>query len=197
MRDFNRRSFLNTFGTLSASAFLTSLTQPAWSRNLHKTLLNAESRSATDLAGDEDFWYYIQESFTVSPNIINLNNGGVSPSPKIVQDAMKKYFDICNEAPSYYMWRILDQGREPLRRNLAKLAGVSPEEIAMHRNASEALETVIFGLDLKAGDEVILTKQDYPNMINAWKQRELRDGIKLVWLNLELPSEDNDYLANQ
>ncbi|HEX4372400.1 MAG TPA: aminotransferase, partial [Puia sp.] len=76
MRDFNRRSFLNTFGTLSASAFLTSLTQPAWSRNLHKTLINAENRSATDLASDEDFWYYIQESFTVSPNIINLNNGG-------------------------------------------------------------------------------------------------------------------------
>ncbi|HLY70782.1 MAG TPA: aminotransferase class V-fold PLP-dependent enzyme [Puia sp.] len=197
MREFNRRSFLNTFGTLSTSAFLSSLTQPAWSRNLRQTLLKAENRPAADLASDEDFWYYIQESFTVSPNIINLNNGGVSPSPKIVQDAMKKYFDLSNEAPSYYMWRILDQGREPLRRNLAKLAGVSPEEIAMHRNASEALETVIFGLELKAGDEVVLTKQDYPNMINAWRQRELRDGIKLIWLNLDLPSEDNEYLANQ
>jgi selenocysteine lyase/cysteine desulfurase len=197
MRDFNRRSFLNTFGALSASAFFSSLAQPAWSRNLHKGLIKAENRSANELADDEDFWYYIQESFTVSPNIINLNNGGVSPSPKIVQDAMKKYFDLSNEAPSYYMWRILDQGREPLRRNLAKLAGSSPEEIAIHRNTSEALETVIFGLDLKAGDEVVLTKQDYPNMINAWKQRELRDGIKLVWLNLELPSEDNEYLASQ
>jgi len=197
MRDYNRRSFLNTFGTLSASAFLSSLTQPAWSRNLQKTIMSAENRSAQELAGDEDFWYYVQESFTVSPNLIYLNNGGVSPSPKIVQDAMKKYFDLSNEGPSYYMWRILDQGREPLRQNLAKLAGCSNEEIAMQRNASEALETVIFGLDLKAGDEVVLTKQDYPNMINAWKQRELRDGIKLVWLNLELPSEDNDYLANQ
>ena len=57
---------------------------------------------------------------------------------------------MCNEAPSYYMWRVLDQGREPLRKNLARLAGCSPEEIAIHRNASEALETVIFGLPLKA-----------------------------------------------
>src|SRR5580704_12317164 len=174
MRDFNRRSFLNTFRTLSASTFLTTLTQPAWSRNLHKAMMSAENRPAEELAGDEDFWYYVQESFTVSPNLIYLNNGGVSPSPKIVQDAMKKYFDMSNEGPSYYMWRILDQGREPLRSNLAKLAGCSPEEVAMQRNASEALETVIFGLDLKAGDEVVLTKQDYPNMINAWKQRELR-----------------------
>jgi selenocysteine lyase/cysteine desulfurase len=95
------------------------------------------------------------------------------------------------------MWRVLDQGREPLRRNLAKLAGCLPEELALQRNASEALETVIFGLDLKAGDEVVLTKQDYPNVINAWKQRELREGIKLVWVNLDLPSEDNEYLASQ
>ena len=105
--------------------------------------------------------------------------------------------DMCNEAPSYYMWRILDQGREPLRRNLARFAGATTEEIAIQRNASESLETVIFGLDLKAGDEVVLTKQDYPNMINAWKQREQREGIKLVWINLELPSEDNDYIAGE
>ncbi len=197
MSAFNRRSFLNTFGTLSASALLTSIAQPAWSRNLHRALTQADHRTPEQLAGDEDFWYYIQESFTVSPSLINLNNGGVSPSPKIVQDAMKRFHDMSNEAPSYYMWRILDQGREPLRKNLARIAGCSAEEIAIHRNASEALETVIFGLELKAGDEIVLSKQDYPNMINAWKQREMRDGIKLVWINLELPSEDEDYLVSQ
>ena len=109
---------------------------------------------------------------------------------KTVQDAMKRYYDYCNEAPSYYMWRILDQGREPLRRNLARVAGCDPEELAIQRNASEALEAVIFGLQLKPGDEVVLTHQDYPNMINAWKQREKREGIKLVWIDLELPSGD-------
>jgi selenocysteine lyase/cysteine desulfurase len=197
MRDFNRRAFINKFGAFSGSALLSTFVQPAWSNKLNKAIQHAKNSSPVDLASDEDFWYYVQESFTVSPNIINLNNGGVSPSPKIVQDAMKKYFDLSNEAPSYYMWRILDQGRESLRRDLAKLIGSSPEEVAMHRNASEALETVIFGLELKAGDEVVLTKQDYPNMINAWKQRELRDGIKLIWLNLDLPSEDNEYLANE
>src|SRR5438045_9318379 len=95
------------------------------------------------------------------------------------------------------MCQKLDQGREPLRKNLARLAGTSNEEIAIQRNASEALETVIFGLDLKPGDEVVLTKQDYPNTINAWKQREQRDGIKLIWVNLNLPSEDNEYMAGQ
>ncbi|WP_315816845.1 aminotransferase class V-fold PLP-dependent enzyme [Paraflavitalea speifideaquila] len=87
-------------------------------------------------------------------------------------------------------------GKGALAKNLALLAGCSPEEIAIHRNASEALENVIFGLQLKAGDEVVLSKQDYPNMMNAWKQRELRDGIKLVWVNLDLPSEDNEAMTN-
>jgi len=180
MPGFNRRRFLDTLGTFSATALLSSISRPAWSRNLDKALHHAEERLPGELAGDEDFWYFVQQSFTTSSGIINLNNGGVSPSPKSVQDAVKRYHDMCNEAPSYYMWRILDQGREPLRKELARIAGTSPEEIAIHRNASEALETVIFGLQLKAGDEVVLSKQDYPNMINAWKQREIRDGIKLV-----------------
>jgi selenocysteine lyase/cysteine desulfurase len=197
MNPNSRRSFLQRAGVFSATAFLSSLTKPAWSRNLEQALNQAAGISPDELASDEEFWYYIQQSFTVSPSLINLNNGGVSPAPKTVQDAMKRYYDLSNEAPSYYMWRVLDQGREPLRKNLAKLAGCSPEEIAINRNSSEGLETVIFGLQLKAGDEVVAAKQDYPNMINAYKQRELRDGIKITWINLELPSEDENYLVNQ
>src|SRR5215831_1885339 len=195
MASSNRRGFINKVSTFSAAALLTSISQPAWSRNLKKALQKAADISPGELAEDEDFWRYIQQSYTCSSWLINLNNGGVAPSPKVVQDAMKTNFDLCNEAPSYFMWRVLDLGREPLRENLAKMAGCSKEEVAIHRNTSEALETVIFGLDLKAGDEVVLSKQDYPNMINAWKQREKRDGIRLVWVNLDLPSEDNDYLA--
>jgi selenocysteine lyase/cysteine desulfurase len=80
---------------------------------------------------------------------------------------------------------------------LARIAGCSAEEIAMNRNSSEGLETIIFGLQLKAGDEVVASKQDYPNMINAYKQRETREGIKMVWINLELPSENEDYIVSQ
>ncbi len=193
----DRRRFLKKAGIFSATAFLSTLAKPSWAKNLDSAIRNAEGVPALDLASEEDFWYYIQQSFTVSPTIINLNNGGVSPAPKTVQDAMKRYYDLSNEAPSYYMWRILDQGREPLRRHLAKTAGCDPEEIVINRNSSEGLETVIFGLQLKPGDEVVAAKQDYPNVINAYKQREKRDGIKLVWINLELPSEDDDYIVRQ
>ena len=197
MSSNNRRRFLQKVGTFSATAILSSITKPMWARNFEAAIRDAEGVSAEDLATEEDFWYYIQQSFTVSPSLINLNNGGVSPAPKTVQDAMKRYYDYCNEAPSYYMWRILDQGREPLRKNMAKMAGCDAEEIAINRNSSEGLETAIFGLQLKAGDEVVAAKQDYPNMVNAYKQREMRDGIKMIWINLELPSEDENYLVSQ
>lgn len=195
MTAFNRRNFLSRVGSFSFATAMAAVAQPAWSKQLQHALNKANNTDPAAIASDEDFWYYVQQAYTSSSGIINLNNGGVAPSPKTVQEAMKRYHDLSNEAPSYYMWRILDQGREPLRSSLAKLAGTDAEEIAIHRNASEALETVIFGLELNAGDEVVLSKQDYPNMINAWKQREQRDKIRLVWVNLDLPSEDNEYLA--
>ena len=85
----------------------------------------------------------------------------------------------------------------PCEKIWRRLSGCDPEEVAINRNSSEGLETVIFGLQLKAGDEVVAAKQDYPNMVNAYKQREMRDGIKMVWINLELPSEDENYLVQQ
>lgn len=197
MNQQQRRSFLRKLGALTGAGLLASVSQQARAARLDRALQEVAHLSADELAADEDFWYYIQQSFTVNPGIINLNNGGVSPAPRTVQEAMKRYYDLSNEAPSYYMWRVLDQGRESLRRNLARLAGCDAEEIAINRNSSEGLETVIFGLQLKAGDEVVAARQDYPNMINAYKQREKRDGIKMVWINLELPSEDEEYLVQQ
>jgi selenocysteine lyase/cysteine desulfurase len=193
----HRRSFLQKAGLASATLLLSSLTRPAWSRNLQAALQDAKGVSADDLATEEEFWYYIQQAFTVSSSLINLNNGGVSPAPKTVQDAMKRYYDYSNEAPSYYMWRILDQGREALRSNLARMAGCEAEEIVINRNSSEGLETIIFGLPLKAGDEIVASRQDYPNVVHAWQQREQREGIKINWVNLELPTENEHYLVEQ
>ena len=147
------------------------------------------------IAADEDYWSVIQQAYTVNPSIINFNNGGVSPAPKVVQDALDRYNKLANEAPSYYMWRIIDMGREPLREKLAELAGCNPEEIAINRNATEALNTVIFGLDLKKGDEVIGTKQDYPNMINAWRQRAAREGVVYNQISFDFPVENVEQIV--
>ncbi len=188
--DKDRREFLKTISIIGGTTSL-----------LLSQSLKLESKQNfkydSSESNDEDFWAWVQRSYTSSPNIINLNNGGVSPQPKYVQDTLETYNRLCNEAPTYYMWQILDQGREPLRAKLAKLAGTSPDEIAICRNTTEALNNVIFGLTFKKDDEVVLCKQDYPNVINSWKQREIRDGIKILWVNLDLPIENDDIIVNK
>lgn len=191
MQPFQRRAFLGHMAAASAIPMIPTFLKPeadfSWIQRY-----KASSSSALALASDETFWYQIKNMYSSSPGLLNLNNGGVSPQPIIVQEAFERYNRLCNEAPSYYMWRILDQGREPLRQRLADLAGTSAEELAVVRNASEALETVIFGLRLQRGDKVVLSRLDYPNMMNAWKQREHRDGIELKWVDLDLPRMTND-----
>jgi len=192
----SRRSFLKAAGTLAGALAVSPLVAESVLRDWEEKEKYLSKRPDSSITTDEDFWGWVRESYTVSPNIINLNNGGVAPQPKVVQDAHIRFYQYCNEAPSYYMWRQLDLGREPLRTKLAEMAGCSPEEIAINRNSTEGLNTVIFGLNLKAGDEVVLTKYDYPNMMNAWKQREKRDGIKRVWLDLKLPIENDEEIVN-
>lgn len=141
---------------------------------------------------DEELWQRIAQAYTVSPNLINLNNAGVSPQPKVVQDALDRLNRYSNEGPPHYMWHMLDKGRELLRTKLADLAGASPEELAINRNTTEALATVTYGLSLRKEDEIVMTRQDYPNMIQDWKQKEMREGIKINWINFKLPIEDED-----
>lgn len=190
----DRRDFLKRSAALATTAAFTEL---IWSEELRAAITRVEPLDPSTVASDEEFWKSIRQSYTTSATIINLNNGGVSPAPKVVQDAVDRYNRLANEGPSYYMWQVLDKGRESLRRKIADLAGADPEEIAINRNTTEALDNIIFGLDFDKGDEVLLTKQDYPNMINAWKQREKRDGIILKWIDLELPTNDVDYLINK
>jgi selenocysteine lyase/cysteine desulfurase len=187
-----RRSFikksLSIAGPLSFSGFAAT----AISEDIADALLTLNKSPSAPINNDEELWTRLAQAYTVSPTILNLNNGGVSPQPKVVQDAVDRYYHLSNEAPTYYMWQILDKGREPVRRKLADLAGTLSDEIAINRNTTEALATVTWGLTLKKGDEVVMAKQDYPNMIHAWKQKELRDGIVIKWLNFKLPIENED-----
>jgi selenocysteine lyase/cysteine desulfurase len=186
----DRRRFLSAVG-------ITAAFRPDSVARAQTALEGSYGRPADLVARDEDFWMNIRHAFTVDRNLINLNNGGVSPSPKIVSDTEKRYLDVENMTPSYYMWRILDPGIETVRRRLARMFGCDPEEIAITRNASEALEIVQLGMDLKPGDEVLTTNQDYPRMITTWQQRERRDGIKLRQITFPVPPPSLDYLTRR
>jgi len=155
------------------------------------------TKEAEQMAADEAFWTSIREHYKLDDKVINLNNGGVSPQPLSVQEAHIERYRMSNLAPSYFMWRKVDDEREPLRTRLAALVNCSAEEIAINRNATEGLNTIIFGLPLERGDGVVLSPYDYPHMLNAWRQRELRDGLKLSYVQLDLPMEDEDVIVER
>ena len=190
---FTRRSFLRSVGSAATLAGLASLRDGGIERIL------AASRSAAGIApetmaADEDYWREIQQAFTVDRSLINLNNGGVSPSPRVVQDAMRRYLEFSNSAPTVTMWQVLEPEIEGVRRRLAGAFGCDPEEMAITRNASESLEICIFGLNLKPGDEVLTTNQDYPRMLTSWRQRERREGIKIKTISFSVPPPSMDDL---
>lgn len=187
----SRKQFLKKLGTGAAVLGAGTFFSPLKAKDITQDLQRF-SGSPNEIAKDEDYWARVQQAFTVDRSLINLNNGGVSPSPEFVQAAMKRHLDYSNTAPVYTMWRILEPQREGVRKRIARNFGVDPEEIALTRNASESLQICQFGFDLKAGDEVLTTDQDYPRMINTFKQRERREGIKLKQFSIPVPAEDDD-----
>lgn len=187
-----RRNFLGTISlpaAAMAAGAVPALPRPAKTASIINELAG-HTGSPSQIAKDEDYWSRIAQAFTVDRSLINLNNGGVSPAPGWVQDAMKKHLDFSNKAPAYTMWRILEPQREIVRDRLARHWGVDPEEIALTRNASESLQICQLGMDLSPGDEVLTTTQDYGRMINTFKQRERRDGIVLKQFEIPVPAED-------
>ena len=164
---------------------------------LRRLASGVTGRAPADVARDEDFWLQVQQAFTLDRTLINLNNGGVSPSPRVVQDAMRRYLDYSNTAPAYTMWQILEPEIEAVRRRLAASFGCDPEEMAITRNASEALEAVQLGIPLERGDEVLTTTQDYPRMHTTWHQRERREGIVLREITFPVPPPSQEDLAER
>src|SRR6478672_12221798 len=174
----HRRDFLRQVIPAGAMGYVGLRTD--WVERVVAATGAVADRTPADVAADENYWREIQQAFTLDRTIINLNNGYTCPSPRVVHEALKRYLDISNQAPIHYMWNLLEPNIETVRRNLAAEVGCDPEELAITRNASEALQIAQLGLDLQAGDHVVTTDQDYGRMLDTWDQRARRDKIAVT-----------------
>jgi len=179
----NRRAL---FGSLGGAAALAAFRADALAR-IAQAAKTVAGKPAAAVAGDEAYWAEIARAFDVDRTLINLNNGGCSPAPAHVLEAMIRDLRFSNEIPVYHMWTVLEPRIESVRRELAAEFGCDPEEMAITRNASESLETLISGIDLKPGDEVVYTTQNYPRMITSWEQRARREGIVVKPISFPVP----------
>src|SRR5437762_578222 len=190
IRKRTRRNFISLAGKSLGLAAVSSATIGSLLRNVEAASKNVAHLTPEEAASDEDYWATIQNSFSVTRGIINLNNGGVSPSPLIVTEALVRYIWEQEDATAYTMWQILEPQCETIRTGLAELFGCDGEEIAITRNASESLETLLMGMDFKPGDEILTTTQDYPRMLTTLRQREKRENLKLKLIQIPIPARN-------
>ncbi|RIK68445.1 MAG: aminotransferase [Planctomycetota bacterium] len=203
----DRRMFLRTLTGATAAYTLPSLIDD-WPSIIHranasqpvegdnprngKTIPGRDQPSSMDDKNDESFWFNVQQAFSIDRSYINLNNGGVCPSPRVVMDAQRRQLEFTNNAPARHLWQVQDPQLELVRAKLARLYGCDPEEMAITRNASEALQISLNGIDLKPGDEILTSTHDYPRMIATIRQREKREGVVMKQVPLPPPDASQD-----
>ncbi len=187
---YKRRDFVKKITGLGGLITATSIFSHANIQKVKELSQKLKDTPSEEVAKNEDFWFTVQNAFTIDRSIINLNNGGVHPSPKVVQDAVKEYMDFGEKSPTYTMWEVLQPLKEVTRTKLASLFGCSPDEIAITRNSTESLHNILLGFPMSPGEEILTTTQDYPSMQNALNQRAMREGIVIKRVKLPVPIKE-------
>ena len=147
-----------------------------------------------DEAPDGAYWEEIRKLFEFDDRFIMMNNGTLGPMPKPVFNALTRYFrvQVTNPFDSY---NYLPTFREAVRTKLAAFVNASPDEVAITSNTTEGLNFVINGLDLKAGDEVLMSNLEHPGHVGPWKLKEKRAGITIKEVPLSPTAKSVDEIV--
>ena len=147
-----------------------------------------------DEAPDGAYWEEIRKLFEFEDRFIMMNNGTLGPMPKPVFNALTRYFrvQVTNPFDSY---NYLPTFREAVREKLAAFVNASPDEVAITSNTTEGMNFVINGLDLKAGDEVLISNFEHPGHLGPWKLKEKRAGIKITQVDLPVTPKSVDEIV--
>ena len=196
MKEQSRRHFLHAVGSLTAGVSAFPFFHQAWFSDLEKKLAHFSGHSPEELATDEEYWYHIQKAFNQSPLFINLENGYMSPQPVEVLQAQLANIQMINERTAFYMRRSAWNEVNGVHKQIADLAGCSTKEIVVTRNTTEALDTVIAGIDFKPGDEAIMCHLDYSSMLQAFDQQSRRLGLVNKYIEIPLhPKSDDEIIS--
>ena len=151
---------------------------------------NAMSIGAAD---NEAFWTKVRAGFDLPPGVINLDNGYCNPISRETMNDLVARTRYIQQLPAKRLEELMiDVSGKQLKPALARLLGVPRDEIAFTRNATEALDTVILGLPLKAGDEIVCCSTDYYAMLDAIEQRRDRDGVVVRMIDMPFPAASKD-----
>jgi selenocysteine lyase/cysteine desulfurase len=185
----NKRSFLKNAGLLG----LGGIVGPD---GLTQLMDNVSGLSSSVLAEDEDFWAKIRGGYLLNPDYINLENGYYCFLPQVILESFIKHVRDVNFQGSYYMRTVQFDNKKMIATKLAALAGCSPEELIITRNATESLDMVIGGLNWNPGDEAVMAEQDYGTMLDMFKQVAKRYGVVNKIVSVPNLTQSDDEIVN-
>ena len=148
--------------------------------------------------GDESpdglYWDGVRSQFLFEDGLVMMNNGTVGPMPKPVFNTLMRYFKVQATNP-YDVYNFLSTFQEETKQKLADFIQATPEEVVLTHNTTEGLNFVTSGLDMKAGDEVIVSNLEHPSAINPWKLKQKRYGIVIKEVPFGLPPKSVDEIV--
>ena len=163
----HKRDFIRT---LAFSSFAIPL-------SFEKLLAENQHKSAASLAIDDDFWSSLRNQYELKPDYINLENGYYNLMPNAILEAYLQQLRALNYEASFYKRTKMTEDKLIVRDTIAQLVGCEKEEVIITRNTTESMDTIICGIDWKAGDEAIMVVQDYGAMLDMFKQQAKRYGM--------------------
>jgi selenocysteine lyase/cysteine desulfurase len=166
----DKRTFLKNAGLAGLGGMLSI-------EGLAQLFNSVSSVSSAELAGDEDFWDSIRIGYKLKSDYINLENGYYNFLPEQVLEKFIEHVREINLQGSYYMRTVQFENKKSMVAKLAAIASCSPDQLIITRNTTESLDMIIGGLDWKSGDEAVMAEQDYPAMLDMFKQVSKRYGI--------------------
>jgi selenocysteine lyase/cysteine desulfurase len=185
----SRRDFARLFA-LGGSAALFHARAGAWTGQARQPI------GAAPAASDEAYWRRVRQQFVMPPGYACLNAANLCPAPAAVIDAYFEPTRSVEQDPSPQNRQKTHEGREAARRALAAFLHVTPEEIVLTRNTSESNNIVSSGLDLKAGDEVLIFSDNHPSNHNAWRQKAQRFGFSVKVVDQVNPHPGAEYYVD-
>jgi selenocysteine lyase/cysteine desulfurase len=166
----DKRSFLKSAGLIGLGGVM------SW-ENLTDLVRSVARVPSDDLAKNEEFWAEIRKGYRLKPDFINLENGYYNFLPEQILEKYIQHARDINYEGSYYMRTVQVDNKKAMAEKLADLLGCPADEVAITRNATESLDLVIGGFDWKAGDEAVMAEQDYPTMLDMFRQVAKRYGV--------------------
>ncbi len=182
---FSRREF---FVRLAAGSAVTLSSLSAATAAVYQSISSLNQKYIGDESPDGLYWEGLRKHFLFEDGLVMMNNGTVGPMPKPVYNTLMRYFKLQVTNP-YDVYNFIPSLKEEVRRKLADFIGATPEEVVITHNTTEGINFVSAGLDMRDGDEVIVSNMEHPGAINPWKLKQKRNGIVIKEIPLGVPSK--------